>query len=309
MSDTAVVPFSERIGALTAGDVRSQVNLIQEIMTGVMKVNEHFGVIPGTGTKPSLLKAGAEKLCLTFRLDPQYEITERRDGQHLTIMSKCILYHIPTGQRFGSGMGSCSTMESKYAYRNASRSCPSCGSNAIIKGKEEYGGGWVCFKKKGGCGAKFGDGDERIESQPQGRIPNEDLPDQYNTVLKMANKRSLVAAVLNATAASDIFTQDIEDMPQFAAEPAPAAPANDRAPVEQPAAKSEGEAIDHETGEVIPSKDPDRKLTPGELANIKKKMEAKKITEADIKMKWGVILDELTKTDFKPITDWIKAAP
>ena len=29
----------------------------------------------------------------------------------------------------------------------------------------------------------------------------------------MANKRSLVAAVLNATAASDIFTQDIEDMP------------------------------------------------------------------------------------------------
>ena len=32
------------------------------------------------------------------------------------------------------------------------------------------------------------------------------------TVLKMANKRSLVAAVLNATAASDIFTQDIEDM-------------------------------------------------------------------------------------------------
>ena len=47
-------------------------------------------------------------------------------------------------------------------------------------------------------------------------MPNEDLADQYNTVLKMANKRSLVAAVLNSTAASDIFTQDIEDMPQFA---------------------------------------------------------------------------------------------
>ena len=44
-------------------------------------------------------------------------------------------------------------------------------------------------------------------------MPNDDLADQYNTVLKMSNKRSLVAAVLNVTAASDIFTQDIEDMP------------------------------------------------------------------------------------------------
>lgn len=35
--------------------------------------------------------------------------------------------------------------------------CPTCGANAIIKGKEEYGGGWLCFKKKGGCGDKFTD--------------------------------------------------------------------------------------------------------------------------------------------------------
>lgn len=42
------------------------------------------------------------------------------------------------------------------------RSCPECGKTAsVIKGKEEYGGGWVCYKKKAGCGAKFYDvGDE-----------------------------------------------------------------------------------------------------------------------------------------------------
>lgn len=35
-------------------------------------------------------------------------------------------------------------------------SCPECGKvGAIIKGKEEYGGGFLCFKKKGGCGFKF----------------------------------------------------------------------------------------------------------------------------------------------------------
>jgi hypothetical protein len=207
-----VIPYEEKVGALSVVDIRSQVNLIQHVMREVMKKDEHYGVIPGTGTKPTLLKAGAEKLCLTFRLDPQYEITEKQDGAHLRITSKCTLYHIPTGQRFGSGMGSCSTRESKYAYRQAAIKCPACGKEAVIKGKEQYGGGWVCFKKKDGCGAKYNDGDQKIEGQPRGRVPNEDLADQYNTVLKMANKRSLIAAVLNATAASDIFTQDIEDM-------------------------------------------------------------------------------------------------
>lgn len=209
--NTAVVAYAEKIGALSIVDIKAQVNLIQHVMKEVMQRDQHYGVIPGTGTKPTLLKAGAEKLCLTFRLDPQYEIEQQTDGNHLTVMSKCILWHIPSGQRYGSGMGSCSTKESKYAYRKSSRKCPSCQAEAIIKGREEYGGGWVCFKKKGGCGANFADGDKSIESQNDGRIPNEDVADQYNTVLKMANKRSLVAAVLNATAASDIFTQDIED--------------------------------------------------------------------------------------------------
>ena len=213
-----VIPYQQQLGALSAQDVKAQVNLIQQIMEGVMKKDEHYGVIPGTGTKPTLLKAGAEKLCLTFRLAPDYEIEEKKDGAHIRVTSKCTLTHIPSGARFGAGMGSCSTLESKYAYRKGSRKCPACGSEAIIKGKDFKGDGqptgWVCFAKKGGCGKKFLDGDQTVEGQAQGRTPNEDVADQYNTVLKMANKRSLVAAVLNATAASDIFTQDIEDMPE-----------------------------------------------------------------------------------------------
>ncbi len=218
-----VIPYAEKIGALSIVDVRAQVQLIQQVMKEVMHKDEHYGVIPGTGTKPTLLKAGAEKLCLTFRLDPQYEIEQKQEGNHLTIMSKCTLYHIPSGQRFGSGMGSCSTKESKYAWRQSGRKCPSCGAEAIIKGKDFKGDGkptgWICFAKKNGCGMKFLDGDAEIEKQSIGRTPNEDIADQYNTVLKMANKRSLVAAVLNTTAASDIFTQDIEDTPQPISQP------------------------------------------------------------------------------------------
>jgi hypothetical protein len=36
--------------------------------------------------------------------------------------------------------------------------CPACGKDrAVMAGKAEYGGGWLCFKKKGGCGHKWQD--------------------------------------------------------------------------------------------------------------------------------------------------------
>ena len=44
------------------------------------------------------------------------------------------------------------------------------------------------------------------------KVENDNPADCYNTVLKMAKKRALVDAVLTATAASDIFTQDLEDI-------------------------------------------------------------------------------------------------
>lgn len=230
MSTTEVSVIDAAVpDALTTGAVLAQVRLIHSIMTEVMMKDTHYGVIPGTGTKPTLLKAGAEKLLLTFRLDPQYESQEHFLGEHLFVRSKCTLYHQTSGRRMGSGEGSCSTKESKYAWRQGKRICPTCGKDAIIKGKEQYGGGWLCWKKKEGCGAQWPDGAQEIESQSIERVANEDVADQYNTVLKMAAKRSLIAAVLNVTAASDIFTQDVEDLPQPAASPA-------EAPREAPAA-------------------------------------------------------------------------
>jgi len=195
---------------LTVEELAAQVEKIHKVMATLMKPEVHYGVIPGT-KKPTLYKPGAELLCMLFRLDPQPATEKIRDGDHLTVESTMTLWHIPTGLRWGSGQGSCSTRESKYAYRKAGRECPECGKqDTIIKGKAEYGGGWLCFAKRGGCGAKFKDGDAAIEKQQtEERIANPDLPDSHNTVLKMANKRSLVAAVLNVTAASEIFTQDV----------------------------------------------------------------------------------------------------
>lgn len=196
-------------------DLKDQVQVIQQAMKSVMKNDEHFGVIPGTN-KPTLLKPGAEKLSLLFRLAPKYAV-DRFDMEngHREYEVRCTLVHINTGNFIGEGVGSCSTMEKKYRYRKAGRVCPECGEESIIKGKKEYGGGWLCFQKKGGCGKKWKDGAKEIESQSAGQVENPDIADAYNTVLKMAKKRAHVDAILTATAASDIFTQDVEDMPEF----------------------------------------------------------------------------------------------
>lgn len=208
-----------RADEMTVDQMIEQVQKIQAVMERVMQDGTHYGVIPGTD-KPTLYKPGAEKLCLLFRLDPEYDITEtRHEDGHLDVLVTCTLFHIPTGNRVASGVGFCSTRETKYAYRKAERVCPNCGEEAIIKGKAEYGGGWLCWARKGGCGTKFPDGDSQIEGQETGRKDNPDLPDTFNTVIKMGCKRALTAAVLNGTAASDIFTQDMEDFAATVPEP------------------------------------------------------------------------------------------
>lgn len=167
----------------TPRQVIEQVTAIQKLMAEGMHEGEHFGTIPGTGEKKTLLKSGAEKLCLMFRLAPTYVHQRERDGGHLTVESICTLTHIPSGQVFATGSGMCSTYESRYAWRNALRSCPTCKKvNTIIKGQAKYGGGWVCYSKLGGCGATFKDGDPAIENQAVGRVPNENLPDTWNCV-------------------------------------------------------------------------------------------------------------------------------
>ena len=200
-------------GEISVEEIVAQKEKIRQVMESVMTPGVHYGLIPGVN-KPSLFKPGAEAIIVALRLAPHYDSEKiwHEDG-HLTVVSKCTLRHIPTDLVIATGEGLCTTKENRYAFRQGERVCPFCGKAAIIKGKKEYGGGWVCFKKKDGCGEKWPDGTPEIEGQDVGRIPNPDIADTYNTVLKMADKRALIAAVLNGAAASDVFTQDVEDSP------------------------------------------------------------------------------------------------
>lgn len=221
----------------------AQVQAIQHAMQAVMVRDTHYGVIPGTD-KPTLLKPGAEKIGLMFRLKTSLDVQERAlPNDHREYRVTVSLTDI-NGDLVGQGIGLSSTMESKYRYRNAHKKCPACGVDAIIKGKEQYGGGWVCFAKKGGCGAKFKDGDPSIESQPVGRVENPDVADAYNTVLKIAKKRAHVDAILTATAASDLFAQDLEDLPPEQLQPRKQEWVPQTAPApEQPEVIQDGEYV------------------------------------------------------------------
>lgn len=212
-NEIAVQQIGE-VQAWSPREVMAQVTAIQQLMRQGMTENEHWGKIPGCGDKPALLKPGAEKLCLMFRLAPKFEIMDKDLGSgHKEIQVKCTLVHINTGRFWGEGVGSCSTMETKYRYRTGVGESTGVQVPKAFWDLRRMGKTAEAMEVLGGKGYTFKKGDdglwwihERIE-----KTENPDIADSYNTVLKIAKKRALVDATLTATAASDIFTQDIEE--------------------------------------------------------------------------------------------------
>ncbi len=203
--------FETRLAALKCGQER-----IRRIKQELMEEGAHYGVIPGT-KKPTLLKPGAEVLCSIYGLRPDFIPTiEPGDGvtaPTLRVTMRCEL-HLGdiTGPVVAVGYGSANSFERKHRYRRGERTCPACGLvGQVIKGKEEFGGGWLCWKSKGGCGAKWPDGAQEIEGQQVGDVQNPDPYDLENTLVKMAKKRAHIDAALTGTASSDLFTQDLEE--------------------------------------------------------------------------------------------------
>jgi hypothetical protein len=209
-------------------------------MESLMDEGTHYDDVTGDG-RNSLMQPGAEKLCFAFKFSPSFDV-ERIDYApddvpnadepvegHREYIVNCKLHHRPTGKYVGSGRGSCSTIESKYRYRKDEEITD-------VKPPQAF---WDSYDKE--QGENMGDADfsilrdhlnaqrdtpvpadadvgvEFVDDSPlityeKGRKENPDIADQYNTVLKMAEKRALVNAVKRNTAASDIFTQDTEDL-------------------------------------------------------------------------------------------------
>ena len=150
-----------------------------------LKAGIDYGNIPGVD-KPTLFKPGAEKIAQLYGCSPLAEITRRDQDPttgYLYVEVTVRLVANETGNVVATGIGACSSYESRYRWR------------------------WEYTNTK-----PEEDGWQRHYNRWRRRIPNEDLIDTWNTVIKMAKKRALVDAALTLSGASELFTQDVEDI-------------------------------------------------------------------------------------------------
>ena len=147
-----IAPVYQEALSATSHHYRTMIAFVQS----QMQRDIDYGVIPGT-KKPTLLKAGAEKLCRLFSLRPHIQLLDSVvdfDKPLFYFHYRCSLYR--GVEMVGEADGCCNSREKKYD-------------------SQKY----------------------RIY-------------DLTNTICKIAQKRALVAAVLNCCGASQFFTQDLE---------------------------------------------------------------------------------------------------
>ena len=184
-------------GVMGVDAMRDRINSVQKIMKGIMKEDTHYGKIPGT-SKPTLYKAGSEVLLTTFMVGIRLEIEDLSDGDQIRYRVKAVGFHQPTNQAIGEGIGECSSNEEKYKWRSA-----------ICKEEFEV---FPESRKR----IKFGKWYEKQAQRwnyTQTQQVRTEPADLANTILKMAKKRAQIDLTLTALGASDMFTQDIEDLP------------------------------------------------------------------------------------------------
>lgn len=245
-SSLAVVK-NEHMQMMPIADAQNWYAEFVQFSKSILKPNLDFGVIPGT-PKPTLYKPGAEKLRFVYGLGVETECIDKTvDIEKLFVdySYRCTI-RSKTGQVLSQCEGNCNSMEPKFGYvwktinelpANAditnlmSKSTGKKMSEfafAIDKGETtgqygkpaEYWQKWVDAIESGAArpilrdtkkGKKM-EAFELDETVTVYRITNPDVIGVKNTIMKMAQKRAFVGAILLATGASEFFTQDIEDM-------------------------------------------------------------------------------------------------
>lgn len=203
--------YGAEVKAIIAGT-----NRMMQLQKDLLREDVDYGVIPGTA-KPTLLQPGAERLAMFHRLIPEHIVARTvtpvpGHPERIDIDATCRL-HLGSidGPVLQTSHATCSTYEDRYRWRTLERTCPTCQKPAIIKGNPKYGGGWVCWKKKDGCGANFPDDYGPITSQTVGKVENEEPWALLNTITQIAQKRAFVAGVRHALGITDLFTEEIEE--------------------------------------------------------------------------------------------------
>ena len=177
----------DELRAMVAQEIELRA-IIVDYYRSQMVSSKHYYTLQA-GQKPALSKEGALNLCSLFkvRVSAQPPCEQFHADGHYSVRYRVHLVSMRSGDIIADGDASCSTRESKYAYRwvKATDAPPFLDIKALPSRKGRYGA--------------------------QYRIPTPDLADHYNTVLKMAYKRAIVAAALCLPLVSELFTQDLEE--------------------------------------------------------------------------------------------------
>jgi hypothetical protein len=203
-------------GMMPVADVTGRVRRIQEVMASLMKDGTHYGTIPGT-PKPTLFQPGAELLCVTFRIAPTPRVEDLSTGDAVRYRVTMQAVSQASGELLGEGVGECSSDEMKYRWQR-----PVCDEEWNETSPELRREKWA-RGKNGNYKIK------QIRTSPA---------DIANTVLKMAYKRALISMTRTALACSDIFAQDLEDLPEEIRENVVEEHAPAKAPIAPPQRKA-----------------------------------------------------------------------
>lgn len=233
----------EVLPAFSLKDMSERYRIFKTFVEDHLVKGIDYGTIPGTA-KPTLLKPGAEKLTTLFGLTAIL-----RDEKVIENFDKPLFYYRRICELWrdewliAQVSGSCNSMENRYRWRWMRMHDIPPGTeieNLMTKASTDGAWLWAINQKKtdGQYGkplsywAKFEkamqNNSATIQSKKQHwdgnysdyvtiedivyRVPNEDIYTLANTILKMADKRAFIAAVLLGTNASEFFTQDVEDM-------------------------------------------------------------------------------------------------
>lgn len=209
---SAVIPrptteFKPNIGPVVDLAVMTRdLDALKKFVKSQLIKGTDYGNIPGTNDKDVLFKPGAEKLASFFGLREKFEEIDRQEDfgkPFFRYYKRCRLYQIVwvDGVQhdvfIGEGEGEANSYESKWRYRWLyENQLPSDfdRKSAVTKRK------WSHKYKKWDV---------------MYRLDNEDIFSQVNTIIKIANKRAYLDAVLRATRTSEFFTQDLEDTEDF----------------------------------------------------------------------------------------------
>jgi hypothetical protein len=117
--------------AISLDEANRRVKMLAEFVRGHMVEGEDYGIIPGTNTKPTLFKPGAEKLNAIFGLAPVVTISNRVEDWEKGFVSyevKVTLINKRTNNVEAEGIGSCNSRERRYKNQDAANI-----ANTILK--------------------------------------------------------------------------------------------------------------------------------------------------------------------------------